>query len=78
MGRREFIRLTGGATLGGALLLACAERNPPGGGTDRVLIGSPDNPVTHPILDDNPPIESGLEPEPGPLRVYNWDEYVWR
>ena len=78
MSRREFIRLTGGATLGGAVLLACAERSTPGGGADRVLIGSPDNPVTHPILDENPPIESGLEPEPGPLRVYNWDEYVWR
>jgi spermidine/putrescine transport system substrate-binding protein len=78
MSRREFLRLTGGATLGSALLIACASREPTGAGGGRVLIGSPDNPVTHPILDDNPPIESGLEPEAGPLKVYNWDEYIWK
>jgi spermidine/putrescine transport system substrate-binding protein len=76
--RREFLRLSGGATLAGTLLLACAGRNQVEGGTGEVLIGSPDNPITHPILDENPPIQSGLEPEPGPLRVYNWDQYIWR
>jgi spermidine/putrescine transport system substrate-binding protein len=43
-----------------------------------VRIGSPKNPVTQPLFDDNPPIDSGLEPEAGPLRVYNWDQYIWK
>jgi spermidine/putrescine transport system substrate-binding protein len=76
--RREFLRLSGGAALAGAFLLACGSRTQTEGGTGEVLVGSPDNPVTHPILDSNPPIQSGLEPEAGPLQVYNWDQYVWR
>ncbi|MGH2696776.1 MAG: polyamine ABC transporter substrate-binding protein, partial [Actinomycetota bacterium] len=76
--RREFLRLSGGAALGAAML-ACARRDElRGGGASGIRIGSPQNPVTQPIFDDNPPIESGLEPEPGPLRVYNWEDYVWR
>ena len=79
MGRREFLRLTGGTTMG-LWLAAC------GGGTQvtpraddegGVRIGTPDNPVTQPITDDNPPIESDLEPEAGPLRVFNWADYIW-
>jgi spermidine/putrescine transport system substrate-binding protein len=77
MSRREFLRLSGGAAVGAAVLLACA-RNQEVGGTGKVLVGSPDHPVTHPILDDNPPIESGLQPESGPLQVYNWDQYIWK
>jgi spermidine/putrescine transport system substrate-binding protein len=76
--RREFLQLTGGAALAAAWLMACGGRAQPSAGTGEVLIGSPDNPVTHPILDENPPIEPGLEPEAGPLRVYNWDQYIWR
>jgi spermidine/putrescine transport system substrate-binding protein len=41
-------------------------------------LARPDNPVTLPIFDDNPPIESGLAPEEGPLQVYNWFEYIWK
>lgn len=79
MDRREFLRLSGGATLGAAML-ACARREEPrgGGAASGITIGSPENPVTQPIFEDNPPIESGLEPEAGPLRVYNWEDYVWR
>ena len=40
-------------------------------------LARPDNPVTLPIFDDNPPIESGLSPEGGTLKVYNWIEYIW-
>jgi spermidine/putrescine transport system substrate-binding protein len=43
-----------------------------------VRIGSPSDPVTQPLFDDNPPIDSGLEPEAGPLRIYNWDQYIWK
>jgi spermidine/putrescine transport system substrate-binding protein len=76
MDRREFLQLSGGAALAAALLAACGRSE--AGEAAEVLIGSPDNPVTHPILDDNQPIASGLEPEAGPLQVYNWQEYVYR
>jgi spermidine/putrescine transport system substrate-binding protein len=77
MGRREFLRLSGGA-VAAAWLAACG-----GGQTNitagsRVEIGTPDDPVSQPLFDDNPPIDSGLEPEAGPLRVYNWDQYIWK
>src|SRR5262245_61327899 len=41
-------------------------------------LARPDNPVILPILDDNPPIASGLSPESGTLKVYNWIEYIWK
>jgi spermidine/putrescine transport system substrate-binding protein len=41
-------------------------------------LARPDSPVTLPIFDDNPLIESGLEPEAGPLKVYNWIDYIWK
>jgi spermidine/putrescine transport system substrate-binding protein len=41
-------------------------------------LARPDNPVTLPIFDENPPIESGLEPEAGPLKIYNWVDYIWK
>jgi hypothetical protein len=60
--RREFLRMSGGAALAAAML-ACARREAPRRtGATGIQIGSPQNPVTQPILDDNPPIESGLEP----------------
>jgi len=79
--RRDFLRLTGGSALA-AVLAACGGNGggPSGNGgieTTEVQVGTPDNPITHPITDDNPPIESGLEPEDGPLRIYNWADYIW-
>ncbi len=41
-------------------------------------LARPDSPVTLPIFDDNPPIDSGLEPEAGPLKIYNWIDYIWK
>jgi spermidine/putrescine transport system substrate-binding protein len=41
-------------------------------------LARPDSPVTLQIFDDNPPIESGLSPEAGPLKVYNWIDYIWK
>src|SRR3712207_2906227 len=36
-----------------------------------------DAPVTWNITDDNPPIESGLEPESGgTLKIFNWNYYL--
>lgn len=56
-----------------AILAAC------GGGEDAVAelaIGTPASPVTQPLFDDNPVIASGMPPEAGPLRVYNWTDYL--
>jgi spermidine/putrescine transport system substrate-binding protein len=41
-------------------------------------LARPDNPVQLPIYPDNPRIASGLEPESGPLQLYNWAEYMNR
>ena len=36
----------------------------------------PDNPVILPT-EDNPMIADGLQPEAGPLQLYNWESYIW-
>ncbi len=35
-----------------------------------------DNSVTWAITDENKPIKEGLKPEPGPLRIYNYADYI--
>jgi spermidine/putrescine transport system substrate-binding protein len=84
--RRDFLVRAAAAGIAvpglSAILAACGEETGPGAGgggtTDGgVLIGTPDNPATQPIHDDVPAIGSGLEPEPGPLRIYNWADYLW-
>jgi spermidine/putrescine transport system substrate-binding protein len=79
--RREFLQrgAAGAFALSsmGTLLAAC------GGGNDgsftppELNIARPDNPVTHPLFADNPMIASGLEPESGTLKIYNWNGYLW-
>ena len=44
----------------------------PGG----IPIATRDRPVKLPLYDNNPPIESGLPIENGPLKVYNWADYI--
>ena len=89
LSRRDFLRLTGGVA-GGVLLSACggaASTSDDAGGassaassapddTSGLAIGSPGSPVEQPLFDDIPAIESGLEPEAGPLRLYNWADYI--
>ena len=79
--RREFLQrgAAGAFALSsmGTLLAACG-----GGGNGEfkppeLLLARPDNPVTHPLFEDNPLIASGLEPESGTLRIYNWNGYLW-
>jgi spermidine/putrescine transport system substrate-binding protein len=77
-GRREFLGRSAAGVIVlsslGPLLSAC------GGGDDgagELVLARPDNPVTHPFYDDNPMIASGLEPESGTLRIYNWNGYLW-
>jgi len=78
-GRREFLGLTalGALTLSsaGGLLSACGGSDSSSSATT-LQLARPDNPVTLPLFDDNPAIASGLEPENGPLRIYNWVEYI--
>jgi spermidine/putrescine transport system substrate-binding protein len=79
MTRRDMLRLSAGTAGGAFLLAACGpDRTESGGQAAGVTIGSPNNPVQQPLYDDNPAIESDLEPEEGPLMVYNWDAYIWQ
>jgi spermidine/putrescine transport system substrate-binding protein len=58
-----------------AILAACGDGA--GGESVEIVIGTPSQPATQPLSDDNPAIESGLPPESGPLRVYNWSDYIF-
>lgn len=75
--RRSLLR--GAALLGvgtpvlGALLQACGDSST---GSSSIEIASPDNPVRWPVTEDNPPIGDGLEPEAGPLLLYNYADYI--
>jgi spermidine/putrescine transport system substrate-binding protein len=77
-GRGEFLGRSAVGLVGlsslSAFLAAC------GSGSDAtgdLQLASPGNPVLQPLFDDNPAIESGLEPESGTLRIYNWSGYLW-
>ena len=88
LGRREFLQRSAAgaflATGGGSLLAACSSEedttSAPGGGTTTAKapfeLARRDNPVTLPLFEDNPSIESGLEPESGQLKIYNWIDYI--
>jgi spermidine/putrescine transport system substrate-binding protein len=81
MNRRDMLRLSAGTSVA-AFLAACGGGGDGGGGSGAtsggVTIGTPKDPVEQPLFDDNPAIDSNLEPEAGPLRVYNWDAYIWK
>jgi spermidine/putrescine transport system substrate-binding protein len=74
--RRELLKWSAAAGLGATVLAACGEATT-SGAASRLKIGTPENPVRQPLFDDNPPIDSNLEPEEGPLRLYNWADYIW-
>lgn len=76
-----------------AILAACASPSGGGGGgatpaTSRYGTGGiggapyplarPDAPVTWSILPDNPPIKTGLPPERGPLRIFGYNDYIYK
>jgi len=71
-----------GLTALGSLLAGCSNTTLVGGGGNPALapgnlpLGRPDDPVTLPLSDTNRAIASGLQPEKGPLRLYNWTEYI--
>ncbi len=79
--RREFLRRSSQAALvlsGGSLLAACGGGEPAQRAAQGPQIARPGDPVTLRIYEDNPPIEDGLDPEKGPLKVYNWTDYVYK
>jgi len=81
LGRREFLRNTAVLSLsfsGAAAALSACSRSRAPVLNGALILARPDAPVTLPIDDDTPPLEDGLEPEPGAtLKIYNWEEYLW-
>jgi spermidine/putrescine transport system substrate-binding protein len=63
---------TGGATGGAG---AVGTGGIPGG---PYPLARQDAPVTWTIFDDNPPIEDGLQPEAGPLKIFGYNDYIWK
>jgi len=84
--RRDFLRrsIAAGVALptAAAILAACSSEGTPGGSTGgedtTPRFGTLDHPVTLQTYDDNPSIASDLEPEAGPLVIYNWEQYFWK
>jgi spermidine/putrescine transport system substrate-binding protein len=86
--RREFLRRTAATGLAlpslGAILAACRDSSTgtggpsPSTGAGGIPLASPGDPVTLPLYDDVPAIEDGLAQEAGPLRVYNWNDYIYK
>lgn len=58
-----------------AILAACGGGDQVGDGVE-IAIGTPSSPVSQPLFEDVPAIESGLPSEEGPLRIYNWADYI--
>ncbi|CAN5888137.1 spermidine/putrescine ABC transporter substrate-binding protein [soil metagenome] len=77
MSRREALRLMAGAAAAGGLLAGCGAGSSTSSAA-RVIVGTREDPVKQPLYEDNHMIDSGLEPEKGPLRVYNWADYVYQ
>ncbi|WP_432476453.1 polyamine ABC transporter substrate-binding protein [Nocardioides sp. GXQ0305] len=74
LARRALLRGAAAAGVGIPLLAACDQQS---SSTRALEIPSPDNPVTWPLSEANPAIESGLTPERGStLRIYNYADYL--
>jgi spermidine/putrescine transport system substrate-binding protein len=80
--RREFLRRAALAGVAipslGAILAACRDSSTGTPSASAVNLGSPGNPVELPLYDDIPPIADGLSQEAGPLKVYNWNDYIYK
>ena len=82
--RREMMRRSARMALalgvGGPILQACggdSDADSSSSGVDLdPLIGRPDQPVELPVAEGNAPIADGLAPEAGPLRIFNYADYV--
>ena len=80
-GRREFLGRSAVGVVGlsslSTILAACGGSDNGNFKPPEPQLARPDSPVTWPFSDDNPMIASGLEPESGTLRIYNWNGYLW-
>jgi spermidine/putrescine transport system substrate-binding protein len=86
--RREFLRRAAAAGIVlpsmGAILAACRDSSTdtggpsPSTGEGGIALATPDRPVTLPLYDDVPGIDDGLTQEAGPLRIYNWNDYIYK
>ena len=86
--RREFLRRAAAAGIilpsMGAILAACRDSSTdtggpsPSTGEGGIALATPDTPVTLPLYDDVPAIDDGLSQEAGPLRIYNWNDYIYK
>ena len=75
--RRDF--LVASAAVGAGALLAGCTKQAPGRATSAAMpLPRLDRPVTWPIYADNRAIESGLPAETGPLKVFQWHEYLYK
>ena len=79
LSRREALRALGavGLAAGAAPLLdfsALADEAGKQPGPGGIPLSRPNKPVTLPLTQD--PIKSGLEPEKGPFRIFNWADYL--
>src|SRR5574337_1714140 len=78
-GRKEFLQRSAAGAFAlssmGTLLAACGGSKSASG--EKLTLARQDNPVTWPILEDNQPIASGLEPEKATLQIFNWNGYLW-
>jgi spermidine/putrescine transport system substrate-binding protein len=80
-GRRELLQrgAAGAFALSSmsTLLAACGGSQDGNFTPPELQLARPDHPVTWPLFEDNPMVLSGLAPEKGPLRIYNWNGYLW-
>src|SRR5829696_2379984 len=90
--RREFLRRAAAAGIAmpslAAILAACQDSSDPGtdgngsvsgGGTGASgVLADLQNPMELPLHDDIPAIEDGMSPEAGPLKIYNWNDYIFK
>lgn len=84
MSRREFMARAAKMGLAlptaAAIFAACskASNTAKPGGTAALPLARPDNPVTLPLSTDNAAIADGLAAESGPLRIFAYDDYIWK
>jgi spermidine/putrescine transport system substrate-binding protein len=86
--RREFLRRAAAAGIilpsMGAILAACRDSSTdtggpsPSTGEGGIPLATPEKPVTLPLYDDVPAIDDALSQEAGPLRIYNWNDYIYK
>ena len=83
--RRAFLQRAAAAGVAlpsmAAILAACGSSEPSGGSGDSpqgLQLARPDSPVTLPVIADNAAIADGLDPEAGPLKIFGYNDYIWK